>query len=348
MLHGPGSLLTLSRDYNQEIVRVLVGETKTAFSVHKHLLVLHSAPLARACQPVAPSEIQLPDVCEEVFSTFQKWLWMHITRGFAGSGADLEDDMLIQDPADSLTLDTTDFDTTIEQLDLAESSEDEDYDQDAGPEPSESGFSYSDVDMLEYSSEDDSTDSEPDGKDLEGRNKVYDKLQAQFLDLYVFAVKYEVVALRNDVLSAMHLLYEGTQYWAGLSCVPSAFARLPASSMFCQFLIKHTECWWDGKVNEDDRHIEADLPTAFLLPVMQTNSSRANGSQNKWFYQQEMHFRCNFHEHASDDEKRVCWHREAVERPFIQALVAMCREVVYVTAAQVQVEGGVQVKVEAV
>jgi hypothetical protein len=341
-------LLTLSRNYKQEIVQVLVGEKKTAFSIHKHILVLYSAPLARACQPNAHGEIQLPDVSEEIFSTFQKWLCMHITRGFAAQGATLDDDSLLQDPADKL-------DTTIEQLDLdlSSSSEDENYNPDTAPEPSESGLSYSDADMLDYTSDDDSTDSEPADKELEVRNKLYDKMQARLLDLYVFAVKYEVVALRNDVLSAMHLLYEGTDYWTGLTCVPSAFARLPASSMFCQFLIKHTACWWNGDLGEEDRHIEADLPTAFLLPIMQINSRRANGKQSDWFYEQELFFRCNFHEHASGEEKRACWQREAVEKPFIQALVAICKEFVDAKGTgggegeNIQVEeGGVQVKKE--
>jgi len=48
----------------------------------------------------------------------------------AGVGAAIEDDTPIQYSADPITLDTTGFDTTIEQLGLAESLEDVEYDPD--------------------------------------------------------------------------------------------------------------------------------------------------------------------------------------------------------------------------
>jgi hypothetical protein len=184
------------------------------------------------------------------------------------------------------------------------------------------------------SSDDDSAHPEADSRDsqasMECRSKLYDKPQAQFLDLYVFAIVYEAVSLRIDIMSAMRHLHENTDYWTGLASAPSVFARLPASSIFCQFLIKHTACRWNGDLREEDRKISSDLPAAFFLPIMQINSRRANSRMDNRGIEQELAFRCHFHEHASVEEKRVCWHwqHEAAGKPFIQALVGLCKETV--------------------
>jgi hypothetical protein len=121
-------------------VQVLVGEKRTPFSIYKDLLVQNSDYLARACEPNAHGEtgpIHLPDVSEEIFLMFQKWLFMRVTQSYAAQGAALDDHSLVQEPIDNP-------DTTIGSLTFADSdsSEDENYNSDA-TSPSESGLSYS-------------------------------------------------------------------------------------------------------------------------------------------------------------------------------------------------------------
>lgn len=144
--------------------------------------------------------------------------------------------------------------------------------------------------------------------------------------LYCFADAYECVKLRNDVISAFSDILED-----GLVPNPETIAfvfdELPPSSTICQYLIKSAALNW-GRYSGPYRALleAAELPQDFLVGVVHANHKLASKGKGMDELRKEIQDLCNFHEHATEDEKQLCKSRLLQDEPYIDALISACLE----------------------
>ncbi|KAI4699376.1 hypothetical protein J4E81_004400 [Alternaria sp. BMP 2799] len=145
--------------------------------------------------------------------------------------------------------------------------------------------------------------------------------------LYRFADAYECVKLRNDVISAFSDLTKD-----GLAPDPETiafmFEELPPSSTICQYFVKSAALNWGHYRGPYRALLEATpLPQDFLVEVVRINHKLASKGKGMDALCNEIQDRCNFHEHATEDEKELCKSRMLQDAPYIDALILACLEI---------------------
>ena len=153
-----------------------------------------------------------------------------------------------------------------------------------------------------------------------------DKVLVHLFYLYRFADAYECVKLRNDVISAFSDIMKD-----GLAPNPETIAfvfdELPPSSTICQYFIKSAALNWGHYLGPHRALLEAaELPQDFLVGVVNTNHKLASEGKGMDGLRKEIQDSCNFHEHATEDEKQLCKSRLLQDEPYIDALISACLE----------------------
>lgn len=135
-------------------------------------------------------------------------------------------------------------------------------------------------------------------------------VQSDLVELYIFADRREVPALRNAIIDRLiHL--RSIDNWPWLSCridiVQRAYSALPASSTLCAYLAEEaTHCWTSNTVKVAFNKDFQSLPHAFTSRVLVKLLSRRVDVRNrrgdaKWFKSMT-----GFHDHADDAERLEC------------------------------------------
>lgn len=124
-------------------------------------------------------------------------------------------------------------------------------------------------------------------------------LERRFISLYVFAHRYAIPKLRRAVLLAWQHNDEILQVMPDHSNVIAAYESLPADAPLCRYFLDMYSVYWNPD-RDDERTIalRSQLPQAFLFELV---TMLARGERPKM--EKEW---CEFHEHESEDEKKVC------------------------------------------
>ncbi|KAF2788011.1 hypothetical protein K505DRAFT_421411 [Melanomma pulvis-pyrius CBS 109.77] len=295
----------------QDLVELNVGENGTPFMVHKDLLCSQSEYFRRAFngrfQESEDGFTHVTDVSENTFKIFQQWLYGQVARG------------------------ATSVKTSFERLMVTDNPMRNGKDKNEAGNNGNAGHSYS----VDSDDDNDDADGEQDEQveEKSEADKRYHELIDCFLDLFIFADRYETRQLRNDIISAMRNYNSEIGYFPTLECVPKAFEHLPATSTFCQYLIR-TYAWnWnpatDGKDEIDN--VYPLLPHAFTLNVMLINCRRANSFKKKKYDDMlvaELIDLCNFHEHEDEAARNDCKASKEHDKVFLRNLLVSCMPVV--------------------
>ena len=154
-----------------------------------------------------------------------------------------------------------------------------------------------------------------------------DKVLTHLFDLYRFADAYECVRLRNDVVSAFGDIMKD-EFAPNPKTIAFVFDELPPSSTICQYFVKSAALNWGQYMGPYRTLLEAaELPQDFLVGVVNTNHKLASEGKGMDALRKEIQDRCNFHEHATEDEKQLCKSRLLQDEPYIDALILACLEV---------------------
>ena len=124
-------------------------------------------------------------------------------------------------------------------------------------------------------------------------------LERRFISLYIFAHRYAIPALRRAVLLAWQMNDETLQSMPDHSNVIAAYAELSPDSPLCRYFLDMYSVYWNpDKDNEFAIPLRSRLPQAFLfeLVTMLARGERPK-TEKEW---------CEFHEHESDEERKIC------------------------------------------
>ncbi|KAI4639070.1 hypothetical protein J4E93_009560 [Alternaria ventricosa] len=149
---------------------------------------------------------------------------------------------------------------------------------------------------------------------------------ACLIHLYRFADAYECVRLRNDVISAFSDIVKDGMV-PNPETIAFVFDKLPPSSTICQYFVKSAALNWGQYLGAHRALLDAaQLPQDFLVEVVHINHKLASKGKGMDALRKEIQDRCNFHEHATEDEKQLCKSRLLQDEPFIDALISACLE----------------------
>ncbi|KAI4944568.1 hypothetical protein J4E91_008571 [Alternaria rosae] len=149
-----------------------------------------------------------------------------------------------------------------------------------------------------------------------------------FLRLYVFADKYNVPQLRDDVLTAMIAQSTAWKWWPdiGRELIESAYANRPPSSKFIRLLVLSTAyCWLLEPETYSATGVRAlrEMNEDFAFDIMAVQNERLKGMT--FWLQDAVPNSCTLHEHLARDAAK-CRHRIR-DQPYIFAgLVEMCAQ----------------------
>ncbi|EON61828.1 hypothetical protein W97_01046 [Coniosporium apollinis CBS 100218] len=119
------------------------------------------------------------------------------------------------------------------------------------------------------------------------------------LDLYIFADRYDIRLLRNDVMRSWQ---KDETDWDEISdedIIIKAFDNLPHGSPLCRYIAQYYVALC-GRNLDSDEEFWSKLPKGFLYEVVRILTKRLNSDYK---FDQES---CDFHEHEDDDEKSMC------------------------------------------
>jgi hypothetical protein len=120
------------------------------------------------------------------------------------------------------------------------------------------------------------------------------------LSLYIFADKYSVTQLRDDIMSALmgHCI-RWSRWPSSVSnslLISSAYEHLPSNSDFCRFLAVLVAYLWESRDEDDSRTVLSELPPKFMVEVIILLSSMDGARYEFTSYDSDS---CSFHEHAN-------------------------------------------------
>jgi hypothetical protein len=124
-------------------------------------------------------------------------------------------------------------------------------------------------------------------------------LERRFINLYIFAHRYEIPKLRRAVILAWQSNDEILQSMPDHSNVIDAYESLPIDSPLCRyFLDMYTVYWNPDKDNERMSALRSQLPQPFLFELATTLAKGERPKAEKdW---------CDWHEHEDEACKKAC------------------------------------------
>jgi hypothetical protein len=124
-------------------------------------------------------------------------------------------------------------------------------------------------------------------------------LERRFINLYIFAHRYEIPKLRRAVILAWQSNDEILQSMPDHSNVIDAYESLPTDSPLCRyFLDMYTVYWNPDKDNERMSALRSQLPQPFLFELATTLAKGERPKAEKdW---------CEWHEHEDEADKKAC------------------------------------------
>jgi len=155
-----------------------------------------------------------------------------------------------------------------------------------------------------------------------------------FLRLYVFADKYNVPQLRDDVLTAVVSLSFSWNWWPHLEqgVIEFAYANLPSSSKFIRFLVISTAFVWlsqDGNCSADRLRMLKEMNEDFAFEVMVVQNQRFRDEKSSdgmplWL-DDALSNSCVLHEHLVQDAGQC--RKRIHDQPYIfTGLIQMCAQ----------------------
>ncbi|RYN85575.1 hypothetical protein AA0120_g8678 [Alternaria tenuissima] len=145
-------------------------------------------------------------------------------------------------------------------------------------------------------------------------------LKRHLIGLYIFADAYECMALRNDIMSAFMRLDTRSNSNMGFDLAPLIFGSVPSSSTLCRYIVRSTAS--HGLLKHYNDKVAKSQPQEFKSELLAIGEQRGQG------FAEGLGDPCNFHEHAKDEEMRLCdsvWLRGQF---YIDALISACMEVI--------------------
>ncbi|KAI4609514.1 hypothetical protein J4E83_008684 [Alternaria metachromatica] len=153
-----------------------------------------------------------------------------------------------------------------------------------------------------------------------------------FLRLYIFADKYNVPQLRDDILTAMIAQSHAWNWWPDIEreLMKSAYANLPPSSKFIRLLVLSTAyCWLlepeTCSATRMRTMMEMNAEFAFEVIVVQNQmlkNSRSSGGLPLWL-EDAVPDSCTLHEHLVQDAAQ-CRKRIRDQSHILTGLIEMC------------------------
>jgi len=137
----------------------------------------------------------------------------------------------------------------------------------------------------------------------------YEATLNSLLLLYIFADKYSVHQLRDDIMSAMlgHVL--AWNFWPEIThtnAINMAYEHLPCTAQFSRFLTLSVAYLWDGADDNASRKALAELPPSFLVDVTIAQAriiARVESVESiSDALEEDIPNSCTFHEHIVRDE----------------------------------------------
>jgi len=155
-----------------------------------------------------------------------------------------------------------------------------------------------------------------------------------FLRLYIFADKYNVPQLRDDVLTAMIAQSNAWNWWPDIDreLLDFAYANLPPSSKFIRFLVLSTAyCWLSeaGSCSATRVRTMMDMNEEFAFEVIvvqnqMLKNTRSSGGLPLWL-EDAVPDSCTLHEHLGQDAKQC--RKRIRDQPYIfTGLIEMCAQ----------------------
>lgn len=183
----------------------------------------------------------------------------------------------------------------------------------------------------------------PDSKTLDnkkaspGWRKMHSSILPSLLYLAIFADKYSVTQLRDDILTALFIY---SFHWnafpaASPSLTKVAYENLPASSQFLKFLAYSTAYTWNTSAFVDNYEQETEVMRlhhpGFWLQVSKVLAQRINGSL-PWEASRGLPDSCRFHEHEERDMS------ECMDRIRDPSVVRMVFELLAMNSVEAEAE----------
>jgi len=155
-----------------------------------------------------------------------------------------------------------------------------------------------------------------------------------FLRLYVFADKYDVPQLRDDVLTAVVAQSISWDWWPDLEqgVIEFAYANLPSSSKFIRFLVISTAFVWlsqDENCSANKLRMLKEKNEDFAFEVMIVQNQRFRNEKSSdgmplWL-EEALSNSCVLHEHLVQDAGQC--RRRIHDQPYIfTGLIEMCAQ----------------------
>ncbi len=306
------------------MVQILLGPEKKPLSFHKTLIRRYSAYFSclfgSGFQEGKEGIVHFAEVDETSCRIFQAWLYMQNARGLHGPQKDRGLNIGLAMTSE----DANDTPDPHEESPLDVRIEDSDSDSEPTSRWPRDSFEFS-WESLREPRQQPSSRSNPNSNVAKNSEEFCLRIMNYLVRLYIFADAYECPALRNDIMSAITYLSDRADSFPCLHFVPWAFSHLPSSSTLCQYLTKRTARHWNP--DEPVKNTES-LSREFLLEVLQINARRASSETYGQVLDEELAERCQFHEHAAVEEKRLCQSRKKKELPLIVSLISLCLEAV--------------------
>lgn len=130
-----------------------------------------------------------------------------------------------------------------------------------------------------------------------------DEAEESILDLYIFADRYDIRLLRNNVMEAYVSLKDRIGV-PDVTFIVRAFNNLPFNSTFCHFLGQYCGARWrPSEDSEEERQLWPSLPMVFIIRVMLAMSERPTIGHKR------DRGSCEYHEHLNDKE-RDAWPKQ--------------------------------------
>ena len=155
-----------------------------------------------------------------------------------------------------------------------------------------------------------------------------------FLRLYVFADKYNVPQLRDDVLTALTAQSISWCWWPDVEreTIESAYANLPPSSKFIRLLVLSTAyCWLSkpGTCSATRLRTIKEMNEDFAFDVMVVQNERLKETESSegmpFWLEDAMPNSCTLHEHLARDAANC--RKRIRDQPYIFiGLIEMCAQ----------------------
>jgi hypothetical protein len=286
-----------------DLVTIRVGESNDAVDIPVYRELISSvSPYFRSAfegdfMEATERVIPLVDVTEQTFRVFLQWAHAH--QHLSGSNVLVPDLSIIpssisatsQEPNPVSDNEDNSEDICNDSSDIATKSSNKAFD--------EPGYQFPEL-------------SEGQRDSLYYKNKTwlkqYDMVTVSYLNLYIFAHRYSVDQLRDDIMTAMLGQSNSWEFFPDptLDHLTTAYENLPISAMFQRWMILSTAYYWvphsgEGLMTklrslhewQPNFAFEVSLAHAQMLQV-----KRDRGDDLAYDHQEEIPNSCVFHEHV--------------------------------------------------